>query len=115
MLLFRRPCWLGGGDRRHRPHHGHIVTCNGAVGSDALLSGDGNHTLEGGAGADDMDGGLGDNLHEDLISSAGDVAAELAAAPTRYTPRSLHSVGNVENLTPTGAAAIDGTGNARPT
>ena len=47
------------------------------------------------------------------ISSAGDVAAELAAAPTRYTPRSLHSVGNVENLTLTGAAAIDGTGNAK--
>jgi hypothetical protein len=30
-------------------------------------------------------------------------------------PRSLHSVGNVENLTLTGAAAIDGTGSAKAT
>ena len=46
------------------------------------------------------------------ISTTVHVAAELGPAPTRYTPRSLHSVGNVENLTLTGAAAIDGTGNA---
>jgi hypothetical protein len=44
-----------------------------------------------------------------------DVAAEVAPAPTRYMPRSLHSVGNVENLTLTGAAAIDGIGNAKAT
>ena len=46
------------------------------------------------------------------MSSAGDVAADLAAAPTRCPPRSLHSFDNVENLTLTGAPAIDGTGKA---
>jgi hypothetical protein len=47
------------------------------------------------------------------ISSAGDVVDEVAVSPMRLTPRYLHSVGHVENLTLTAAAAIDDTSNAK--
>jgi hypothetical protein len=66
--------------------------------------------LDGGARPDTMDAACAITSMRTSISTAVDAAAELAAAPTRYTPRSLHSVGTAENLTLTVRAAIDDTG-----
>jgi hypothetical protein len=94
---------------RPRPHHD-LQWCRRQR---CTASGVGNHTLNGRAGPDTTDGGLRDNLHEDLYIDRRRRCADLAPASTRYTPRSFHSVGNVEKLTLTVRAAIDGTGNAK--
>jgi len=70
------------------------------------------NVINGGAGADTMAGGLGDDTY--IVDDAGDVVAEAAAAGTD-TVQSLISYtlgANVENLTLTGTAAINGFGNA---
>ena len=82
------------------------------AGSDELYGGDGNDTLNGGAGADTLVGGAGNDRY--TVDNIGDVVVELAGegldgvnASVSYT-----LAGNVENLTLTGAAAINGAGNA---
>ena len=70
------------------------------------------NSLDGGAGADMMIGGLGDDIY--FVDNAGDVIAELANEGTDRVNSSIsHSLGaNLENLTLTGTAAINGTGNS---
>ncbi|CAN5227065.1 hypothetical protein BH10PSE6_BH10PSE6_00980 [soil metagenome] len=84
-------------------------------GADNALSGlAGDDTLDGGAGADDMDGGLGADLY--IVDNAGDVAAESdgdGAIDTVEASVSHTLSANLENLTLTSSAPIDGTGNGR--
>jgi Ca2+-binding RTX toxin-like protein len=69
------------------------------------------NVLDGGAGADKLYGGLGDDTY--VVDNAGDVVTELANQGTDLVKSSVtHTLSaNVENLTLTGAAATNGTGN----
>jgi Ca2+-binding RTX toxin-like protein len=85
------------------------MTGNG--GANTLDGGGGNDTLDGGAGADRLIGGTGDDTY---IAGAGDVIVETADEGTD-TVRSSFSFtlsANLENLTLTGSAAINGRGNS---
>jgi Ca2+-binding RTX toxin-like protein len=70
------------------------------------------NTLNGGAGADTMAGGAGNDTY--VVDNAGDVVTEAASAGTDTVQSSITYTlpANVENLTLTGSAAINGTGNA---
>ena len=86
----------------------------GGDADDRLDGGTGNDTLNGGTGADTLIGGRGndaylvDNLN-DLIIEASKMAREI---DTVHSEVSWTLSANLENLTLTGTASIDGTGNA---
>ncbi len=95
-----------------------VLTGNG--GADQLKGLDGADVLWGGAGADKLDGGLGaDEMRGGAdndgytVDDAGDTVIENAAEGNDTVSASVSfSLGaNVENLTLTGSAAINGTGN----
>jgi hypothetical protein len=67
--------------------------------------------LDGGAGADTMAGGAGNDVY--IVDNAGDVVTEGVSAGTDSVNASITYTltANVENLTLTGAAAINGAGN----
>ena len=73
---------------------------------------DGNDILNGGVGADTMVGGAGNDTY--TVDNAGDILIELADDGTDAATSSVTFTlaANVENLTLSGAGAIDGTGNA---
>jgi Ca2+-binding RTX toxin-like protein/subtilisin-like proprotein convertase family protein len=89
---------------------------DGQAGNDSLVGGAGNDTLNGGAGIDTLTGGAGSDTY--LIETVGDLVLEFNPDPvTGGVDTVLSSLAaytltaNVENLTLTGAAAINGTGN----
>jgi Ca2+-binding RTX toxin-like protein len=77
-----------------------------------LSGGAGNDTLDGGAGADTMVGGTGNDSY--VVDASGDIVTEAANAGIDSVSSSItYTLGtNVENLTLTGIAALNGTGNA---
>ncbi|RZL33733.1 MAG: hypothetical protein EOP35_17195, partial [Rubrivivax sp.] len=85
---------------------------NGGVRADALFGGNGNDTLDGKVGADWMAGGAGNDTY--TVDDVGDTVVEDASAGTDrvLTSVSFTLPANVENLTLTGTAAINGAGNA---
>jgi Ca2+-binding RTX toxin-like protein len=86
-----------------------VITGNNAI--NILTGGDGDDTIDGGIGADDMRGGQ----HNDtfIVNDAGDIVREdLGEGVDTILASVTRTLGNnIENLTLTGAAAIDGTGN----
>ncbi len=87
-------------------------TLLGLSGDDILSGGAGNDTLDGGTGADSMTGGAGNDLF--VVDNVSDVVTEQAGQGADTVQSSLtYALGaNLENLTLTGSAAINGTGNA---
>ncbi|MBC7377662.1 MAG: putative Ig domain-containing protein, partial [Burkholderiaceae bacterium] len=83
----------------------------GLAGNDTLTGSAGDDTLDGGAGVDSMAGGTGNDSY--VVDSATDVVTEAAGAGTDTVMASAtYALGtNLENLTLTGTAAINGTGN----
>ncbi|QLE42087.1 hypothetical protein FD723_17785 [Nostoc sp. C052] len=83
----------------------------GGAGNDTLLGGSGNDTLDGGAGIDSLIGGDGNDTY--IVDNANDVITESANAGIDLVKSSVTFVlaDNLENLTLTGTAAINGTGN----
>jgi Ca2+-binding RTX toxin-like protein len=96
-------------------------TLNGEAGNDLLLGMGGADTLNGGVGQDTLDGGSGnDSMAGDtgndvyIVDSASDIVTEYLLGGTDRVESSVtHTLGTwFENLTLTGTAAINGTGNA---
>jgi Ca2+-binding RTX toxin-like protein len=83
----------------------------GGSGADNLAGGNGSDTLDGGGGADSLVGGDGNDTY--ILNNAKDVVSELAKQGIDTVESSVtHVLGTeVENLTLTGTAAINGTGN----
>jgi len=86
------------------------VPAIGSTGDDTLYGSGGNDRIDGGTGADKMYGGTGDDTY--VIDDAGDQVTENPNAGTDTVESSITYVlgANVENLTLTGNAAINGTG-----
>jgi serralysin len=89
---------------------GHDVL-SGAGGNDTLEGGAGNDRFYGGAGTDSLVGGTGNDIY--YLTDAADLVIEDAGAGTDLVQTGLtHALAaNVENLTLTGSAVANGTGN----
>ena len=86
-------------------------TLFGMGGNDNVLGGAGNDWIDGGSGNDSMSGGTGNDTF--VVDSVGDVTSESANAGIDLVLSSVSwTLGvNLENLTLTGTAAINATGN----
>ncbi len=85
---------------------------SGAEGDDVLNGYEGNDVLDGGFGIDRLFGGLGNDIY--IVDNIGDVVTENTGqgVDTVQSSISWTLASNVENLTLSGSAALNGTGNA---
>lgn len=86
---------------------------NGGAGNDTINGGAGDDFIDGGIGADTMNGGAGNDTY--VVDNVSDVVGEAASQGTDTVLSSITytiSDSDVENLTLTGSAAINGTGNS---
>ena len=84
----------------------------GGDGNDTLQGGIGNDTIDGGIGADTMKGGVGNDIY--YVDNVGDVVTENVGEGTDTVNASVGFTldHNTENLSLTGTANINGSGNA---
>lgn len=83
----------------------------GDAGDDVLIGGDGNDYLNGGIGADYMEGGAGNNTY--VVDDEGDVIYQDDTGVGQVVASVSYTLGDgLANITLTGDAAIDATGNA---
>jgi Ca2+-binding RTX toxin-like protein len=86
-------------------------TLLGLGGNDTLIGGAGNDVLNGGAGDDTMNGGLGNDSYflegNDTVNDTGGTDTAFSGDMSRF----LSDYVGIENLTLTGSANINGTGN----
>jgi len=87
-------------------------TINGGAGNDSLVGGEGNDRLDGNTGNDTMVGGNGDDTY--ICDAAGDIITESPSAGTDTVVSAVAwTLGaTLENLTLSGSATINGTGNS---
>jgi Ca2+-binding RTX toxin-like protein len=93
-------------------------TINAGGGNDTINALSGNDFINGGTGADTMFGGTGNDTY--VVDNRGDVVNEtggdgldtVQSAITFNLSDAVHAIGAIENLTLTGTAAINATGNA---
>lgn len=85
----------------------------GQSGDDHLYGGEGNDVLYGGLGADKMTGGTGTGSDTFYVDNLGDQITEWSNQGTDavFSSITYTLAANVENLTLTGSAALNGTGN----
>jgi Ca2+-binding RTX toxin-like protein len=90
------------------------INGTGNAGNNVITGNGANNILDGGAGNDTLIGGAGNDIY--IVDSASDTITELANGGTDTIQSSvtytIAALVNVENLTLTGTAAINGTGNA---
>ncbi len=86
-------------------------TLSGLAGNDLLHGGQGNDVLDGGTGVDTMQGGTGNDTY--TVDRPGDVVTEFVneGIDTVHSSMTYTLGANIEHLTLTGTAAINGTGN----
>lgn len=91
--------------------HGNDVL-KGGLGNDELFGGEGDDTLDGGVGADGLYGGSGNDSY--IVDNAGDVVQEGIGAGVDLVKASINYTltDEVEYLSLTGTAAINGSGNS---
>lgn len=84
----------------------------GGKGNDSLFGGGGGDYLDGGRGTDYMDGGLGNDVY--LVDAVADIVVEQPSGGTDTIIASISLTlgANLENLTLSGASALNGSGNA---
>ena len=94
-------------------HNGGANRIYAGDGADTVTGGDGNDILDGGLGADTLIGGTGNDTY--IVDNVGDVVTETSALATEIdsVQSSISYVlgANLEKLTLTGTAALNGSGN----
>lgn len=91
-------------------------TLEGRGGDDTLLGGNGNDRLDGGTGDDSMNGGAGDDTYVidragDQVNEVGGTGIDTVLASRSIDLSSAQFSGDLENVTLTGTADLDATGN----
>lgn len=110
--VYNRVSWTLGDHLEHLVLTGTTnIAGTGNTFDNSIAGNAGNNTLDGGAGADFMAGGLGNDIY--VVDDAGDAVSESAGGGIDTVRTAMmHVLANhVENLTLTGKAAVDATGN----